>query len=42
MLTWLALAHVMLRRGLLEEGDLARHMNAVRRRIETSERREED
>jgi hypothetical protein len=32
----LALAHIMLCRGLLSEADLARHMNAVRLRLEAS------
>jgi hypothetical protein len=32
----LALAHVMLSRGLLREEDLARQMNAVRSRLEAS------
>ena len=32
----LALAHVMLSRGLLNEDDLARRMKAVRSRLETS------
>ena len=32
----LALAHIMLRRGLLSEADVARRMNAVRLRLETS------
>ena len=30
----LALAHIMLNRGLVSEEDLARHMNAVRSRLE--------
>jgi hypothetical protein len=32
----LALAHIMLRRGLLSEKDLTRRMNAVRLRLEAS------
>jgi hypothetical protein len=32
----LALAHIMLRRGLLSEADVARRMNAVRLRLEAS------
>jgi hypothetical protein len=32
----LALAHIMLRRGLLSEADLARRMDAVRSRLEAS------
>jgi len=32
----LVLAHIMLSRGLLNEEDLARHMNAVRLRLEAS------
>jgi hypothetical protein len=32
----LALAHIMLSRGLLSEADLARRMNAVRLRLEAS------
>jgi hypothetical protein len=32
----LALAHIMLSRGLLSEEDLARHMNTVRSRLEDS------